>query len=879
MVKKKDEDPPPIAEIKHFTSRSRRGVKAIITEKVRPGSDSARFIESMEARRRARPCNDAIDMRGFTKNPTRFYLHKGIGHHFDEASYRAFREGVARYNGVFTIGTFEDITGGRYKAQTAHSIQDEKQKSPRHVTETTAANAQPESPVQAPPSAAKTVPPALEESPSATDDEYWHRTNPKVIAFGYYRKRREPRILYTTPVSILINSHLVHGKTKDLSLSGAQVLLNSGDWPQATPSNSEVSVTFPDFKNGGGESLAAAPYRIHRIELSDDAIKITLLRQEKESHKALNSFLQALFDKETEPSKIDPEDEIYTATALLYEQIFAHTLTCVPVFFRINEQGRPTAHTVGVTRNNQDLCNFFEDQNGGFDFGLLREPNRISHICYKLASETFLYDRTRPQDIPFGEATLIVFKDNLGSIFSIADFELTDADSFIAVLQFALAQKDCLILKLHASLVREIDQSKMASTASELAKKNSAAAKSLQNSVRSVFALALMTDITQTMRDFLSMTNQDGDAQTLPPAHVMAWTNNQWRPLLGMLNAPPPELAADILAPLVVIRFGAFPRRREERYLARTKAELEVGSRRYAATTRDISTRGLSLLVEGDVPVEIGQHVRVGLVSFGKKAYKFDLHNIPYRVTGFTRDKTTRIMLERAKTPAWNDITAFFREIIDLNRDKLTLCLDDAIAGTQARLYEDVLAAHLLVTPVFANESSGSNLEICRIAVSEHSVELADYFYTDDGMLDYRGLTKPSIGFAMRVRLEARLKAQTGDHALEIYFFKITDSLANETLFESATNAELPDMRARLEFINTGITTGTFRAFIVKPHPIGDLDPYAQESIFDGVRRVSRHRAAQLEHEMKSLIAYGELIDITQDVLRITEFVRRNQSS
>lgn len=876
MVKKAGDDRPLIAEIKHFTSRTRRGAKVIFTEKVRPGSDSARFIESMEARRRARRCNDAIDMRGHTDRPTRFYLHNGIGHHFDEASYKAFREGIARYNGAFTIGTFEDITGGHYKVRAAKPAQDGVQnKSTSSVSKKSASDTHPEPAAQIQTATTKTQPPALTINLDATDDEYFHRENPKVIAFGYYRKRREPRIMYTTPASILIDSHLVHGTTKDISLSGAQILLNSADWPQNTLSNDIVSVTFPGFKNSAGEPLAATPYRLHRIESNDDVIKVTLLRQEMESHETLSSFLQTLFEEQIEPSKIDPEDEVYTATALLYEQIFAHTLTCVPIFFTINEQGRPSAHTAGITRNNQELCQFFEDESGVFDFGLLREPNRISHICYKLASETFSYDRAHPQDVPFGEATLIVLKDNAGSIFSIADFELTEADSFVAVLQYALAQKDCLILKLHASLVREIDHAKMASTASALAKKNSAAAKSLQDSLRSIFALALLTDITQTMRDFLSMANQNVDAQTHSLAHVRAWANNQWRPLIAILDAAPPEPPAEILAPLSIIRFGAFPRRREERYLARTKAEVEIGSQRYAATTRDISTRGLSLLIEESVQIEIGEQVRVGLVSFGKKAYKFDLRNIPYRVTGIDRDAATRIMLERAKTPTWNEITAFFREIIELNRDRLTLCLDDAIAGTQARLYEDVLAAHLLVTPVFASESSGSNLEICRIAVSEHSAELADYFYTDDGVLDYRGLTKSSIGSALHACIAERAKAQIGDHALEIYFFKITETQLNGTLFESATSIELKDMRARFDFINTGITTGTFRAFIIKPYLIRDLDSYAQESIFDGIQRLSRQRAVQLEQEMKSLTAYGELADITQDVLRLTEYVRR----
>lgn len=879
MAKKKEGDTPYIAEIKHFTSRSQRNAKGIVIEKVRPGSDSARFLERMEVRRRTRPCNEPIDMRDRAKGAIRFYLHKGVGHFFDDAAYKTFREGLAQNNGVFTIGMFEDITGRSISARAKTPLKpstrtESKKQIPKDSPTPPAAPdtaQQPASPLAPPPAITSLI-----LKPTSFDDEYHQRPNPKTITFGYYRKRREPRVLYTTAVSLTIEELVLSGTTKDISLSGVQLVVDVNQWTSPETLGQLVKVSFLELKGSDGKIPAPMAYHIHRIESNDQEINLTLLRDQKENDPAQIQFLKTLIDGQRDRLKIDPEDEVNTAAALLYEQVFAQTLAGVPVFFRINEQGRPTAHTVGITRNNQQLCKFFEDEQGDYDFDFLREPNRVSHICYKLASETLSYDRNRPQGTPFGEATLVLYKNHLGQLFSVCDFELFDADAYLALFQYAFAQHDCLVLKLHASLVRDIDHSKMARAATQLAKKDSASAKSLQNTVRSVFALAFLTDITDIMRKLVSESVGDKNTITADLSQVKSWSNNRWYPLAGLLESKITPTTTDTLPALSTVYFGVFPRRREERYLARTKAEVEINFRRYPATTRDISTRGLSVLVDEPINTTLGQEITVGLVSFGKKAYNFDLRNIPYRIVGVERGKTTRIKLERIKTPDWDTITEFFQEIIELNRAKLSPCVDDAVAHAQSRLYEDVLAAHLLVTPFFIEQKDRLNAKINRVAVSVHSTELADYFYTDSGLLDYRGLTNPTVIQNVIASCLEPTEVDHGGRTLELYLYKVPGETPSEIIFASATGVSLATQREKLDFIHTGIMTGTFRAYAISAQRIRDLDAYTQDSIIEEVRQISRHRASQLDQEIKSLTDYGELADITQDVLRLVAATQQN---
>ena len=90
------------------------------------------------------------------------------------------------------------------------------------------------------------------------------------------------------------------------------------------------------------------------------------------------------------------------------------------------------------------------------------------------------------------------------------------------------------------------------------------------------------------------------------------------------------SISSEYLQP-ELIRFGYVERRREDRYLAETRVEVIIGSKKYPGMSKDISTRGIRIQLDDAVDVKKGAAVKVGLVSLQKKKSSANLMDIPYR--------------------------------------------------------------------------------------------------------------------------------------------------------------------------------------------------------------------------------------------------------
>ena len=862
-----------LIEIRHFQSSSGgKKNKQMVVEKVTADSETARFLARMEQRRLMKACQQAIDLRGRVDAECQKYVYMMQTHFMDETSHKTFCQRLKENKGVFTIGAFEAIINASHvKKISGTAPAAKKPAAPAKVPAATkAASVPPAKPTAKATSATETTATAPAATTSTTKaklaEDYFKRPNPEILPFGYFRRRRDARLLYASDVTLHVSDdNNVSARTKDISVGGTLVAVNDKN-AQFTV-NQTLRMSYQEIsKQQADAPTANIAYRIAKIENAEKETLLTLVRQDRDDNAAFNSFLTEFIAKQSARNKFDPEDELCTATALCYQRVYTETLSHLPLFMRLNETGRPFIHSVGITPANQFILDFFSDGELGHDLSALCLPERLNHLCFRLAAAPLKYQDGG--ESPVGEAILVAYRDKSGKVHTATDFECKSPEQLRRLIHHAVQQKSARIFKLSASLVREHNLQKMDELAQSLSQKSADEAKTLRDEVRGTFAVGMLSDITETITDLDNYQGVKCDPVQLLDG-LEAWHREQKLALSPHAAATNPIATVTLLPKPRLVQFGFWAKRREDRYLAKTKIELEANGQRTPGLTRDLSTRGLCIMLESAGAVKPGDEVLVGFLSFTKENYQADILNIPYRVIKAYRDDVFYVVLERVKNAQWDGITDFFNEIIDINKQKMGTCINDVLSTAQARLYEDLLSTHLLGTPFFVGQDANKKYAVRKIAVSVLAPELADFFYAGQHEMDYRGINTPALLQLLNDRLATRGKNKASETILdtEIYLYKEIDAETGKPVMRTAFSFDFTAIHEKLVFINKARASGSFRFFRTKLVSCQPANKPDLESVIGTARNASRARTAQLEQELGSMAAAGELCDITNNVI------------
>ena len=203
--------------VKHF---KRSGIssddKELITEIVVESSDTGRFLRRVEESRLTRPCFQTIDLRGRVAGECHRYAFNDRVHYLDELAFQIFEQGLREHNGVYTVGTFEEIMGctatledQQTKSETLQRRRDEVEQQRRERTCTTA------------PGGAGGE--DRKRGSSECDAAAVLVENPQLLPLGYFRRRGHPRLCYACAVVLQRGNIRVNGITGDISVSGVRV--------------------------------------------------------------------------------------------------------------------------------------------------------------------------------------------------------------------------------------------------------------------------------------------------------------------------------------------------------------------------------------------------------------------------------------------------------------------------------------------------------------------------------------------------------------------------------------------------------------------------------------------------------------------------------
>ncbi len=829
--------------VKHF-KRASVGARAkeLVTEIVVEGSDTGRFLHRMEETRLTRPCFQTIDMRARVAGECRRYAFNDRVHYLDDVSFELFERGLLENNGVYTVGTFEAIVGGAHTLQAQAEAREQAEQRVRELEQRRRERAR------------ETAGDLLGAHDGASHNASSLVSNPEQLPLGYFRKRSHPRLQYACSVTLERGNISATGTTRDISVGGMRVHIRGLSTFKRAQS---LQVSFRGLLNEAGETLSeCALYRVVTVESREAETVLALKRLDLEKPPGLSALLEQLVEQRQRKYKLDMEDEYQSVLSWLYERSYAQSATQIPFFIERNEADDLCVQGLAMSEGNAGLARFFCTDADNYNFTPLCLPQRLQELAEGRAFVLAMY-RQRGQH------------DQCLRIHSAADFEAASPQTFIRLLAWVLQQSEYCIVKVHAGALPalSVPESKLDEVSQRLQYKSEARMAELRARLQRLRQVGFVMDMTQECRKALR-----GVQAATEGAAV--WVGGEQRRLSDDGVERKLALPAQYMQP-ELIRFGYVERRREDRYLAETRVDVRVGDKSVQGMSRDISTRGMRIQLDGPLTVKKGATVRVGLVSLQQKKSSTNLLDIPYRVVGSHHEESgTVVRLERVLGNKNEGLKAFFVELITKNQHKLGVDIGDIWGATASRVYETLVASNTPGIPFFIgrNQEGGAHLQF--VGVPESPGPLLNWFDVG-GRFDFRCLNEPRMVATLYDAIQFLLR-QTRSNGeapapfeLELYVYRDEDSLSGETFIHAASELDFNDQAQREQFLARLCRYEDWRCLKLTATFSRQIDEKALDKMIEPIRGQSRHRAVKLSDLVHSQVGYGELVDITQEWLAL----------
>ena len=159
------------------------------------------------------------------------------------------------------------------------------------------------------------------------------------------------------------------------------------------------------------------------------------------------------------------------------------------------------------------------------------------------------------------------------------------------------------------------------------------------------------------------------------------------------------------------VKFGSYQSRREERmHLSIPVQLLQADGQQVAATTSDISARGLKIKVAKEALVAKGTDLTIKFTGFEQEFASPALtRGIGYRVVG-TEHKEQLYWLKLIRTRENNEFDRFIRAFIKGNRMRYKINLDNVEQTIRTKGYEQSYLRHSAALPLFFGGDNGLTL-------------------------------------------------------------------------------------------------------------------------------------------------------------------------
>ena len=207
-------------------------------------SKNHQFLQQFERQRLNKPCNRIIDLRGKVAGECQAYTFGGKTHYLDDRAYLLAKQLLDHFNGRYTMGVYEAILKA-LKSLSGENI-----------------------------------------SYHTSSDN--NELEVQILPFNHKLHRKEPRIIYTTPIEIRIADVLYHAATIDITTSAISISLKR---TFTLEKGDAVSVTFPELSTAERATLLSKiPYTIIKIDHDELRTQLILARNRDDDNELSEWF-------------------------------------------------------------------------------------------------------------------------------------------------------------------------------------------------------------------------------------------------------------------------------------------------------------------------------------------------------------------------------------------------------------------------------------------------------------------------------------------------------------------------------------------------------------------------------------------------------------
>ncbi|EJK2992450.1 PilZ domain-containing protein [Vibrio cholerae] len=637
------------------------------------------------------------------------------------------------------------------------------------------------------------------------------------VKLGYDLKRQENRLKISSQIEIhLKNEQLVHGLSVDLSPSGAKLKVPAAfDYKLGEV----IQVYFSDLnKTSNVVGLhKSIDYRILGVDESYDSDAIKFLRVLKLSDTdVIEKVIEEAIQTNTQKARHDNQDKIIRARTRGYEHMYLKHTCNLPLFFSGNE-----LKLALLTENNRPIWQYWHDERNQQALGTLFKPERMAHL-------------TAP-GVRGSNNVLYAFKhehQHKTLFFSMLMPEATQEQRKL-FWHIGAKRDSWKAFRLFVFELSDEERKTLAEHSRELADQS-----------RSLTHCGVLQEIsdTEAAHDYLLV-----EKPNLPSSAL-----NDFRHPRQVIGTP------------MGIYFDARSRRKEPRYRFRTPVQVSKDTLKVAGATVDLSKRGLSLLLDAPLDVKANDQVWVDYLELKLYDKSLPLDNAPYKVVRIGPEGR-RLQLVIEENLQTLKTIAFFNSIIEHNQDKLLKKEEILPSNALLESLHNILLDKMVSTPFFV-EKVGSNLKPKVIGVNyplpPHLALLAKLGSENRITLQpiFKGHTNSLLATPMK-RIEGAVPQYH-----EVYLSAVKYGTRIQSV-ESRLLNDFTDTRERIRFIRQGQAMGEFYALRVSGVPVFAPITNLLRSDLTELAEISPHHAKSLEKEMLAQVGYGELVDITEEVL------------
>jgi hypothetical protein len=776
-------------------------------------SKQKRFLLKMELMRLARPCTRILDLRGLVDGKCRFYEHQGKEHYLDDVAIETFDRQV-RIFGEYTIGVYEAVTNTENNFRVMHKKEQQ------------AAKTKQKEPAESKPKAENFQAP--------------------IIKFGTFAQRGEERMNFSVNIEMFNEMNKsIQATTIDVSVNGLKVKASK---EHLFRPEERLTIQFRGLeKEYFLDKRQGVAYIISSVERTKDDQRLNLKRQFDVPFPSFDKFFERFIHGNKRRYKVNLDNTITAIQNKTYEQYYIPNFASVPVYIEKVENHYIPKYALANDCNREEI-QYWANELQDLKIGYLLTDERIKKglALAKGQQEMFIFtfSHIKNEKIYFYSATHAELneKPDLKSLF--LGFGSRKVSWRIYKLQFTQVDPEQSYRPL--SIANSIND--------KVKRQNQRPSPRLMSRLKNINHVALLTNITD-----------DASTEHYQKFKIKREQLSQLKVFGHPRNKPP--------ALVTVYRFKYFNQRRETRFLLRTAVQVNIDGEIFDGHTEDISTQGLRIELDKLFHKSEKAKITLSFPQLQSVTSKYDLSNLPYVVRNISKDKHV-VHLQNFVTEENNTARRFFEALIKSNRSKLRSYRDEEEVQGIGEALRNIYAHNVINVAYFLRKDHADYVPDA-VATSSASNRLSHlmHFQAKPGQFNlYPLFRNAQMPHEFIKRTLSKIKPNDRPQMCELFIAfdpskEIIGDAINSYYIEHFAKPE-----QRRQFIAKALQNGQFIALKVFLARTGRPDFETMQSELNYVSVYAVHKAKILEEQLWNISAVGDIIDITDEVLRRSDF-------